>query len=43
MLPYVDIEGSGETVTRIESTGYSTSLTGTVIGSDNTELRSADR
>jgi hypothetical protein len=40
MQPYVDIEGSGETATRIESTGYGVSTQATVIAANNSELRS---
>src|SRR5205085_11864076 len=40
MKPYVDIEGSGEGNTKISFTGSASANTGTVIGEDNTELRS---
>jgi hypothetical protein len=39
MKPFVDIEGAGEIPTKITQTGSSSSLTGTVIGADNAELR----
>jgi hypothetical protein len=41
MKPYVDVEGSGESVTTITSAGNPppTTITGTVIGADNAELR----
>ena len=40
MKPYVDIEGSGELVTRITFTGSGSGNTGTVVGADDAELRS---
>jgi hypothetical protein len=39
MKYHVDIEGSGELVTRIESSGFSETLHGTVITTDDAELR----
>ena len=39
MIPYVDIEGSGESVTQITRSGNASSSTGTVVGADNAELR----
>lgn len=42
MKPYVDVEGSGETVTTITAGGWLTpsgTMTGTVAGADNAELR----
>jgi len=39
MKPYVDIEGSGEGVTKISSAGTAASNSGTVIGASNSELR----
>lgn len=41
MLECVDIEGSGEHVTFIRSSGHATVNTGTVVGSPNAELRFA--
>ena len=40
MKPFVDIEGSGEGVTKISFTGSASINTGTVIGASNAELRS---
>ena len=40
MKPFVDIEGSGETVTKITFTGSASLNNGTVVGADNAELRS---
>jgi hypothetical protein len=40
MQPYVDVEGSGQSATRIESTGSSGTSQATVIGCDDAELRS---
>ena len=40
MKEFVDIEGSGELVTRIESSGFAESLHGTVITWNDAELRS---
>jgi hypothetical protein len=39
MKQFVDIEGSGETATRITGSGSSSSLTGTLKGANNAELR----
>lgn len=39
MKEWVDIEGSGELVTTIKSSGSSSGGTGTVVGADNAELR----
>ncbi len=39
MIPYVDIEGSGESVTKITGSGNASSSAGTVVGADNAELR----
>jgi len=39
MQQYVDIECAGELVTKITSTGFDDSTTGTVIGADDAELR----
>lgn len=39
MKKYVDIEGSGEAVTRIKSSGYPNFNTGTVTGADSAEIR----
>jgi hypothetical protein len=39
MKPFVDVEGSGETVTRITGAGSASSSVGTVQGADNAELR----
>jgi hypothetical protein len=39
MKPYVDIEGSGEGVTRITGAGAADSSTGAIVGASNTELR----
>lgn len=40
MKPYVDIEGAGQNVTRITFGGSGTNATGTVVGANNSELRS---
>jgi pectin methylesterase-like acyl-CoA thioesterase len=40
MKQYVDIEGSGELITKISYIGSSSSLTGTVVMAGNSELRS---
>jgi len=39
MKPYVDVEGSGEGVTRLRGLGTATPDAGTVVGADHTELR----
>jgi hypothetical protein len=39
MKPYVDIEGAGELATKITRGGWNDSLAGTVIGTNNAELR----
>jgi hypothetical protein len=39
MKPYVDLEGSGEGVTRIRGRGAASPATGTVVGADHTEVR----
>jgi hypothetical protein len=39
MIPYVDLEGSGEGITLIKASGRDIDTTGTVIGSDHTEIR----
>ncbi len=39
MKPYVDIEGAGETSTKISTAGFPSSNTGTVIGASSSELR----
>jgi len=39
MKPYVDIQGAGELATRITAGGGDSANTGTVVGTDNAELR----
>ncbi len=39
MKPYVDIEGSGEGVTKITAVGSASSNAGTVVGASNAEIR----
>jgi hypothetical protein len=39
LKPYVDVEGSGELVTTIRSSGSASATTGTVVGANNCELR----
>lgn len=40
MKPYVDIQGSGETTTRITQGGFATTTTGAVVAASNSTLRS---
>ncbi|HKP53171.1 MAG TPA: hypothetical protein VJ183_11030 [Chloroflexia bacterium] len=40
MKPYVDIEGSGQDTTVLSDYGYSTGTSGTIVGANNTEIRS---